>query len=714
MPDLPVRPSGLTIALTPPAGSSSGVLSSENPLLKKTCWLLLAVTLNVSAADLAPQPWHLRAASASASLISHYHYQPQTLDDKLSEAIFDRYLKLLDPEKFFFVQADIDALSEYRHSLDDALLTPDLQAPFTIFNLYQRRTGERFAFARSLLKTGFSFASDERFTYVRDKAEWARSEDALSDLWRQRVKNDWLRLKLAGKADAEIRTTLDQRYAQSIKRLDRLKSDDAFQTFMNAYTMTIEPHTGYLGPRASADFDISMRLSLTGIGATLSEKNDYTVIRELTPGGPAALSGQLHPGDRIVGVAQGAKAPFVEVIGWRLDDTVSLIRGEANSIVRLDILPAGPGTEGKHRQVKLERKKIDLAQQAAKKSILDIADGTTPRHIGVITLPTFYEDFAGRHQGDPAARSASRDVARLLKELRQEKVDGVLVDLRRNGGGSLKEAIALSGLFIDTGPVVMERDARSRIYVEGDTEPGTAWDGPLGVLIDGESASASEIFAAAMQDYGRGIVIGEQSYGKGTVQTLIDLNQVVPDEKAKLGELRLTIAQFFRIDGGTTQLRGVQPDIAFPASNDPSLTGEASNDNALPWTRIRAAPYERIGDLGEVLPEAKHRHDERAANDPAFRKLTESAAEQLRLSQQTSVSLNEVERRRENERQEKRLADLGKPDDGLLENEREFRHDPKEVDPSKDVRLLEAARIIADEAKLLARRSAGGSLSAQR
>jgi carboxyl-terminal processing protease len=683
-------------------------------LLKKTCWLLLAVTLNLSAAELAPQPWHLRAARASASLISHYHYQPQAIDDKLSEAIFDRYLKLLDPEKFFFVQADIDTLAEYRHSLDDALLTADLQAPFAIFNLYQRRTGERFAFARSLLKAGFSFDSDERFTYVRDKAEWARNDDALRDLWRQRVKNDWLRLKLAGKADTEIRTTLDQRYAQSIKRLDRLKSDDAFQMFMNAYTMTVEPHTSYLGPRASADFDISMRLSLTGIGATLSEKNDYTVIRELTPGGPAALSGQLHPGDRIVGVAQGNKAPFVEVIGWRLDDTVSLIRGEANSIVRLDILPAGPDTEGKHRQVKLERKKIDLAQQAAKKTILDIVDGNTPRHIGVITLPTFYEDFAGRNQGDPAARSASRDVARLLKELRQEKVDGVLVDLRRNGGGSLKEAIALSGLFIDTGPVVMERDARSRIYVEGDTEPGTAWDGPLGVLIDGESASASEIFAAAMQDYGRGIVIGEQSYGKGTVQTLIDLNQVVPDEKAKLGELRLTIAQFFRIDGGTTQLRGVQPDIAFPASNDPSLTGEASNDNALPWTRIRAATYEHIADLGEVLPEAKRRHDERAANDPAFRKLSESAAEQLRLSQQTSVSLNEVARRKENEGQEKRLADLGKPDDGLLENEREFRHDPKETDPSKDVRLLEAARIIADEAKLLALRTQDRSLSAQR
>jgi carboxyl-terminal processing protease len=677
-------------------------------MLKKTCWLLLAVALNASAAELAPQPWHLRAASASSALVGHYHYQPQVLDDSLSEAIFDRYLKLLDSEKFIFTQADVDALTEYRHSLDDALLTPDLKAPFAIFNRYQQRMGERFAYARSLLKDSFSFDSDERFTYVRDKAEWARNEDALRDLWRQRVKNDWLRLKLAGKADAEIRTTLDKRYEQSIKRLDRLKSDDAFQTFMNAYTMTIEPHTGYLGPRASADFDISMRLSLTGIGATLWEKNDYTVIRELTPGSPAALSGQLHPGDRIVGVAQGTKAPFVDVIGWRLDDTVSLIRGEADSVVRLDILPASVGSEGKHREVKLVRKKIDLAQQAAKKTVLDVPDGATTRKVGVITLPTFYEDFSGRHQGDPAARSASRDVARLLDDLRKAKVDGVLIDLRRNGGGSLKEAIALSGLFIDTGPVVMERDARGRIYVDGDTVPGTSWDGPLGILIDGESASASEIFAAAMQDYGRGIVIGEQSYGKGTVQSVIDLNRVVPDEKAKLGELRLTIAQFFRINGSTTQLRGVEPDIAFPASNDPTLTGEASNDNALPWTRIRASSYERTANIGETLPEVKRRHEQRAANDPAFRKLAESSAELLRLRQQTSISLNETERRSENERQDKLLAEGGRPDDGLLESERDEKFVRKEPDASKDIRLLEAARIVADEAALLARRPPGG------
>jgi carboxyl-terminal processing protease len=688
------------IALPHQRTCRSTAAPSEKPVFKKTPWLLLALALNLPAAELAPQPWHTRAAVASEVLLSHYHYQPLALDDTLSAAIFDRYLKLLDPEKFIFTQADIDTLSVHRNQLDDAILSQDLRAPFAIFTLYQQRASEHFAYGRSLLKAGFRFDSNERFTYLREKADWARSESALRELWRLRVKNDWLRLKLAGKPDDEIRSTLDKRYAQTTKRAGRMNSDDAFQVFMNAYTMSIEPHTGYLGPRAASDFDISMRLSLTGIGATLQERNDYTVIRELTPGSPAALSGQLHPGDRIVGVAQGSK-PFVDVIGWRLDDTVGLIRGEADSVVRLDILPASVGTEGKHREVRLVRKKIDLAQQAAKKTVLDVSTGDTPRRIGVITLPSFYDDFSGRRQGDPDARSASRDVARLLAELRQEKVDGVVIDLRRNGGGSLKEAVALSGLFIDTGPVVMERDARGNINVDSDKDSGTAWDGPLGILIDGESASASEIFAAAMQDYGRGVIIGEQSYGKGTVQTLIDLNRVVRDEKANLGELRLTIAQFFRIDGSTTQLRGVQPDIVFPASSDPTLTGEASNDNALPWSRIRAASYERAGNLAPFLPEMKRRHDERTANDPEFRKLSEGAAELLRLRQQTSVSLNEAERRRDNQQQEKRLAELGRPDDGLLDSERDVRKDPKESDPTKDTRLLAAARIVADEAGLL-------------
>lgn len=673
-------------------------------MLKHLCWIVLGIALSAQAADLAPQPQHQRAIRVSTALLAHYHYKPTPLDDQLSAAIFDRYLKTLDGEKYYFIQPDIDQLSEYRTRLDDAIKDEDLQPAFAIFNLYARRAEERFTYARELLKTAsFRFDRDERFTFDRDKAAWAPTEDALRQIWQLRVKNDWLRLKLAGKADAEIAVTLDKRYEQSIRRVKRLKSDDAFQIFMNAYTMAIEPHTSYLGPRASADFDISMRLSLFGIGAVLQERDDYTVIREITPGGPAALSGQLKAGDRILAVAQGAKGAFVDVVGSRLDETVALIRGPADSVVRLDILPGDAGPDARHRQISLVRKKIDLAQQAAKKSILDVGDGDSKRRIGVITLPTFYSDFEGERQGDRNARSATRDVERLLGELSKEKVDGVVLDLRHNGGGSLKEAIALTGLFIDTGPVVMERNAEGRIFVDGDTVPGTAWDGPLGVLIDGESASASEIFAAAIQDYGRGIIIGEQSYGKGTVQTVLNLDQAVRDEKANLGELRLTIAQFFRINGSTTQLRGVQPDIAFPATNDPMLTGEASNDNALPWTRIRAAAYDRVADQSEIIPLLQARHAARAANDREFKKLDEAATELQRLRQQKSLSLNETERRRENEAQEKRLAGLSRADDGLLDNERDpdrEKADEKAATKVPDIRLLSAARIIADKAAL--------------
>ena len=673
-------------------------------LLKQLCWIVLGLAVSAQAAELAPQPQHQRVVRISAALLGHYHYKPAVLDDELSAAIFERYLKTLDSEKYYFTQSDIDQLSEYRTRLDDAIIEENLQAPFAIFNLYTRRAEERFAYARSQLKAGFRFDQNDRFTYVRDNAEWAKSDEALREIWQQRVKNDWLRLKLAGKSDAEIVTTLDKRYEQSIRRINRLKSDDAFQMFMNAYTTAIEPHTSYLGPRASADFDISMRLSLIGIGAVLQERDDYTMIREVTPGGPAARSGQLKAGDRIVAVAQGDKGPFVDVVGARLDDTVALIRGAADTVVRLDILPANAGPDAKHRQITLVRKKVDLAQQAAKKAVLDVADKGSARRIGVITLPAFYDDFEGRRKGDPNFRSATRDVAKLLKELGKEKVDGVVLDLRHNGGGSLKEAIELTGLFIDTGPVVMERDAQGKVFVDGDSTPGTAWDGPLGVLIDGESASASEIFAAAIQDYGRGIVIGEQSYGKGTVQTVLNLDQAVGSEKPALGELRMTIAQFFRINGSTTQVRGVQPDIALPAANDPTLTGEASNDNALPWTRIRAAAYDRVADLGEMIPALLARHLARAANDPEFQRLGETAAELQRLRLQTSVSLNEAERRRENESLEKRLSGLARTDDGLLDSEREPDTDSKDekaANKAKDVRLIAAARIIADEADLL-------------
>lgn len=668
-------------------------------MLKKSWWIILTLAASVQAAELSPLPQQGRIASLSAELLAHYHYKPLQLNDELSATIFQRYLKTLDEDKLYFLQGDIDRLSSYRTRLDDAILARNLRPPFAIFNLYSRRAVERFSYARSLLKVGFDFDQPDSYHFARDKAAWAKSEGELNELWRQRVKDDWLRLKIAGKDEKEIASTLDKRYETSIRRIERLKSEDAFQAFMNAFTTSIEPHTNYLGARASADFDIAMRLSLTGIGAVLQERDQYTTIRELTPGGPAALSGELKPGDRIVGVAQGETGTMTDVIGWRLDDTVALIRGAADTVVRLDILPAGAGPDGKHRLVSLVRKKIDLEEQAAKKSVIEVAAGARAARVGVIALPGFYEDAEGRHKGDPGFRSASRDVARLLDELKREKVDGVLIDLRNNGGGSLKEAIELTGLFIDSGPVVMERNSLGRIYVDGDANPGTSWDGPLAVLINGNSASASEIFAAAIQDYGRGVVIGEQSYGKGTVQTIIDLDRIARAEKRGYGELKLTIAQFFRITGSTTQLRGVVPDVAFPSVSDPKLSGEASNDNALPWTRIRPTNYTRVGDADELVPELQSRHATRVRANPEFQRLREEFAEFKQQRQRRTLSLNEAERRREKLELERRFASAGQTDDGLLDSERELSVDTKE-DKADDVLLKEAANIVADQVAL--------------
>ncbi len=705
---------------------------------KRLLWIVFVLATAAQAAPLdsgAPRPPELKpmqqqsqAAHLAAELLTRYHYQSMPLDDALSDRIFDRYLKSLDPEKLFFVQTDIDRWAGVRTKLDDAIITEELTVPFAMFNLYARRVSERFGYARALLKQGFDFRQKESYQYAREKEAWPKSEAEMSELWRKRVKNDWLRLKLAGKDDGQIVETLDKRYANALKRMLRLKSEDAFQTFMNAYTMTIEPHTSYMGPRAAGDFDISMKLSLVGIGAVLTDKDDYTTIRELVPGGPAILSGQLKIGDRILGVAQGEGGAMTDIVGWRLDDSVALIRGAADSVVQLDILPADAGPDGKHKRISLVRKKISLDEQAAKKSILTVTEGETTRRIGVIALPAFYQDFEARQRGASDFKSATRDVARLLEELKKEKVDSVLIDLRNNGGGSLMEAIELTGLFIDKGPVVQQRDARGNVTVESDAKAGVAWDGPLGVLINRGSASASEIFAAAIQDYGRGLLIGEPSFGKGTVQTLINLDQVARSSEQKLGELKLTTAQFFRINGGTTQLRGVQPDIAFPTVYDAQSFGESSFDNALPWAQVKAAAYAPIADLEYLRPILLTRHEARVQKDREFQYLQEDVAELNVQRKKNLVSLNEAERRKERDALEARLKGreaqrnagkstpegvVGKEpapgkqnalqDDGLQADERNLANELAAETArknDKDVLLNEAAHILSDEVGL--------------
>ncbi|MFZ2541448.1 MAG: carboxy terminal-processing peptidase, partial [Gallionella sp.] len=685
-------------------------------------WFTLAALNAAQAAQqLMPLEQQSQAALLSARVLSRYHYKNIALDDSLSSKIFENYLKSLDGEKVFFLQTDIDHLDNAKTSLDDAILNRDLSIPFAIFNLYQQRIDERYTYARALLKKGFDFKKKESYPYTRKNEPWAKSTDELNDLWRKRIKNDWLRLKLAGKDNKSIVETLGKRYDNSLSSLSKVKSEDVFQNFMNAYVTAIDPHTNYLGVRASEEFNIAMKLSLVGIGAVLHIRDEYTTIRELIAGGPAVLSGKLKAGDRIVGVGQGENSPVIDVMGWRIDDTVDLIRGDEDTVVLLDVLPAE--ADDKHKLVSLVRKKISLDKQAAKKSIIEVKDKRATRHIGVISLPSFYQDFAARNQGDEDFKSATRDVSRLLDELKKDQVDGVLVDLRNNGGGSLSEAIELTGLFIDKGPVVQQRNAEGHVSVESDSDAGLAWDGPLAVLINRASASASEIFAAAIQDYGRGIVIGEPSYGKGTVQTVASLDRFIIIDKPVLGDLKMTVAQFFRINGGTTQLRGVTPDISFPTMTDTEQFGESSYDNALPWTQIEAADYSPSGDLTDVVPVLKAKHDKRVSHDLDFQYLREDIAEFNTLRQKNLISLNEVERRKERIAKEAREKlreksrgnnESGKAsaiasshalqDDGMLSSERNLSADlaiENANKNAKDILLSEAVHILSDGVGLL-------------
>ncbi len=680
-----------------------------------------------AAFPLTPTPAQSEVAQLSARFLTRYSYEALPLDNAMSQRVFKAYFDALDGEKLFFTQADVDHFASLRDGLDSAIWTGDMSGPFAIFNLYEQRVAERVAYARSLLAKGFDFNREESFDLDRRHAPWARDTAALNDLWRKRVKNDWLRLKLAGQKDAEIRKTLDKRYANYVEQARELDGEDAFSTFMNAYAMANDPHTNYLGPRASENFDISMKLSLEGIGAVLERRDEYTQIREIVPGGPASRS-KLQVGDRIVGVGQGAGCPIEDVVGWRLDDVVALIRGKKDTVVRLEVLPADVGLDGKHEIITMVRKKVTIEEQAAKKKIIDVHDGDRTLKIGVIDLPTFYQDFEARRRGDPNYRSATRDVAKLLGELKQDRVDGVIVDLRNNGGGSLAEATELSGLFIGKGPIVQVRDNRGRVEEE-DSDNARVWDGPLAVLVNRGSASASEIFAAAIQDYGRGLIIGENTYGKGTVQNLVDLDQVAQQPQGKLGELKMTIAEFFRVNGGSTQLKGVTPDIVFPQTINPKDFGESSYDNALPWSQIKPADYKPVANLKPLLPNLLMLHDARVAKSPAWQLMLDELAEARQLQAQTTVSLDFAVRDRERKTFEATQATFkarektidaaakGAPvaragaapagtaaDDGLQANERPLKSDlarEKTRDVRRDAMLEEAAHILGDEVVML-------------
>ncbi|MEE4639149.1 MAG: carboxy terminal-processing peptidase [Wenzhouxiangella sp.] len=652
---------------------------------------------------LAPKPEHQFASRLATRFISGYHYHRGDLDEDLSGRIFDQYLRLLDPNRVYFTATDVEDFERYRGYLSDALKTSDLDPAFDIFERYQRRVAERVTFARSLLETGFDFSVDEEYRFDRTEAAWAADTAQVNEVWRQRVKNDWLRLRLADQEDEEIAETLDDRYANLGRRISEFNSEDVFQFFMNAYTRSIEPHSAYMSPRSVDNFEISMRLSLDGIGAMLQRETEYTTVMEVVPGGPADLDGRLQSGDRIIGVGQGDDE-MVDVVGWRLDDVVQLIRGERETVVRLEVLPAENALTGPSRVIDIVRNEVRLEEQAAQRDLIEVPQGDGPvRRIGVIQVPVFYVDFAGRARNEPNYRSSTRDVRMLINELVEEGIDGLVIDLRGNGGGALVEATTMTGLFIDEGPVVQVRDSRGRVSLEQDREPGMAWDGPLAVLVDRRSASASEIFAGAIQDYGRGVILGESTFGKGTVQNLIDLDDLSRTENARLGQIKLTMAQFYRVAGASTQARGVIPDIILPTAGDPEEFGESALDFALPWGEIDPADYRPMADLSALIDRAAARHNERLSEDEELKGLLEEIAEWEETSDRTSISLNEAVRRAEmeenEERRSRRFSQARSPHamiEGPDADEAEAEDDAGDEEPDRDLYLVESARILSD------------------
>ncbi len=595
---------------------------------------------------------HRQVALIITQVMEKFHYRKPRLNDRMSAQIFERYLESLDANRSFFSAADIARFERYRDQLDDSLRTGKLEPAFVIFRQFRERVEQRVASAVALLEAGaFDFERDESYQFDRSDADWLPDRAALDDLWRKRIKNDILSLRLSGEPEDEIVQTLRKRYEGVARRISQMAAEDVFQVFVNAYTLSVEPHTSYMSPRLSENFDIGMRLSLQGIGAVLRSENEYTEVQSTVPGGPAERSGQITGGDRIVGVAQGRDGDMEDVVGWRLQDVVDLIRGPKDSIVRLNILPKSEGMGGRTRELLLVRDEIKLEDKAAKSEVIETAAGV---RLGVIEIPAFYRDFGAQAAGDKDFRSTTRDVRALLEELRSQRVAGIIIDLRRNGGGSLSEATELTGLFIEKGPVVQVRDSAGKVEVERDPDPAQVYAGPLAVLVDRNSASASEIFAGAIQDYNRGLILGEPTFGKGTVQTLVDLGRFLRGNK-DIGRLRLTMAQFFRVRGGSTQHRGVMPDIVYPTAKGAAEHGERALDNALPWASIQPAEHALL-ELASVsgLRDASER---RIAANPGFQFLIAQEDELLALEQRKTVSLRESVRRAEWEQREQARLD---------------------------------------------------------
>ena len=630
------------------------------------------------------------------SILTRYHFKEFEINDSLSNIIFNRYLEALDNGKNYFLSSDIESFNSEKYQLDDKLFNGDIQFYYNVFNVYLKRMNDRITYIDSLLNNEFDYSLDENFNYERDKSDWAKNQSELDELWRKRLKNDALTYKLNGKDWAYIQKTLKNRYKNFAKFLNQYNSEDVFQLAMNSFTQSIDPHTNYLSPVTSDNFKIDMSLSLEGIGARLQTEDDYTKVAEIIPGGPADKSGLLKADDKIIGVAQGEDGEFEDIIGWRISDAVKLIRGAKGTLVRLQILKAGSDLNSKPIEISLIREKVKLEDQAAKGSVLEIINEDKPFRIGVIDIPKFYNDFEGQRNGDGNYKSTTKDVKNILDSLKTEKVDGVIIDLRDDGGGSLQEAIELTGLFIKDGPVVQVKNQEGNVDVAKDPDPSIFYDGPLVVLVNRFSASASEIFSGAIQDYGRGLIIGEQTYGKGTVQNLIDLNRLSSQKNLNLGQVKLTIAKYYRVNGGSTQNLGVVPDISYPAIIDPKDFGESSEPTALPWDEIKSADFNKFSDLSRVLPDINKKHLLRISNNKDFQNLLEDIQKYKENKKKTFLSLNEATRKEEKQKEEQRKLER----DGMIQNNDEVELLDDEVpvltNDKKDYILDETAKIISD------------------
>ncbi len=589
--------------------------------------------------NLQPDREQVIASLNIVELLKRHHYNKPPLDDARSAKIYQSYLKLLDPSRSFFTAADIAQFDLWQNDFDDFLKGGNLKPGFTIYKIYLQRQQERMQYALQQLSGGvdkMDFSVNESLEIDRENAPWAQDNAALDDLWRKRLKDEVLRLKIAGKEPKAIQELLTKRYNNQLNRISQTLGEDIFQAYMNAFAQTYDPHTNYLSPENAENFDINMSLSLEGIGAVLQTDNEYVKVVRLVPAGPAEKTKQVAPADKIIAVAQG-DGEMVDVIGWRLDEVVKLVRGPKGSVVRLEIIPAtNAPNDDTSKIVHITREAVKLEDQAASKSVIKLNHDGRDYNLGVITVPAFYLDFKAYRDGNPEYKSTTRDVKRLLGELQAEKVDGVVLDLRDNGGGSLQEATELTGLFIDQGPTVLVRNSDGRVDVLADEDQGVFYSGPLAVLVNRLSASASEIFAGAMQDYHRALIIGGQTFGKGTVQTVQPLNH---------GELKLTLAKFYRVSGESTQHQGVLPDIAYPSVLDTKEIGESALDDSMPWDRIEAVIDPKSDPFKPYLAELTARHAQRTDNNPDFVFTRDRLELSKKLMLETSVSLNEKKRR---------------------------------------------------------------------